>query len=77
MPRPYMEATIAELERLVSENRTSRTILAEIREELRFRKRERARQLLREVEGLLEGQVPMPPKPPKPDDPEDQLSLIK
>ena len=77
MDRPFINATIDELEALVRENQSNRVVLAQIREELKHHRRKRARQLLREVIGLLEGQVPMPPKPPRPDRPENQLSLLE
>lgn len=72
-----MNATIDELEALVRKNQSNRVVLAQIREELKHHRRKRARQLLKEVLGLLEGQVPMPPKPPKRDRPENQLPLIE
>lgn len=74
--RPFMDATIDQLEKLVDEHKSDRVVLAQIREELKFHKRKRAKQLLREVVGLLGGEVKMPKKPPKPDDPENQLPLV-
>jgi hypothetical protein len=76
MDRPYMETTIEDLEKLVDKHKSDRVVLAQVREELGFRKRQRAKQLLREVQGLLGGEVKMPRKPPKPDSPDDQLPLV-
>jgi len=76
MDRPYLEASIEDLEKIVKENVNNRTILAKIREELGFRTTRRAKQLRREVDAVLRGEVPRPPKPPRPDRPDDQLSLI-
>ena len=77
MDRPYMNENVETLEWLLSEHRNERFVLAQLREELAFRKTARAKQLSREVEGLLSGTVPMPPKPPQPSRPEDQLPLIE
>lgn len=76
MDRPYMETTIEELEKIVDKHKADRVVLAQVREELGFRKRERAKQLLREVLGLLAGEVKMPRKAPKPDSPDAQLPLV-
>ena len=56
--RPYSQAKIEELERLVAANRAEFAILGPIRQELEFRKTRRAQQLLREVRGIVEGDVP-------------------
>ena len=77
MNRPYFKATVEELEVLLQKNKSRRFVLAQLREELKFRRTERAKQLRREVEGLLSGIVPMPPKPIKAARPEDQLHLIR
>lgn len=77
MDRPYLASTIDELEQIVKENLSNRTILAQVREELGFRTTRRAKQLHREVEALLRGELPIPPRPPRPDGPDNQLSLIK
>jgi hypothetical protein len=77
MDRPYMNASVDKLEDLLKEHRSERFVLAQLREELAFRKTTRAKQLLREVEGLLGGAVPMPPKPARPARLEDQLPLIE
>lgn len=76
MDRPYFEATIEQLEQVAKDHLHSRVVLATLREELVFRQNRRARQLLREVEGLLAGEVQMPAKPAKPNHPENQLGLI-
>lgn len=76
MDRPYFEASVEQLGQIVRDHSHSRVALASVREELAFRQNRRARQLLREVEGLLAGELPMPPKPPKPDSPANQLDLV-
>ena len=76
MDRPFFHTTIDQLEKLASENLSSRTVLGRLREELTYRDTDRARLLLREVEGLRRGEVPMPPRPAKPDGPEFQLPLV-
>ena len=76
MTRQYLDATIEELEKLVREHQHSRQVLGEVRDELTFRRSKRAKQLLREVEALLRGEVGMPPRPPPPDSPENQLDIL-
>jgi hypothetical protein len=76
MDRPFFHTTIDELERLVTENLSSRTVLGRVWEELTYRETERAKRLLRDVEGLLAGEVPRPPPPPRPDSPDSQIPLI-
>lgn len=71
-----MDKSIEELETLVKENIHRRPVLAGIKVELTHRKTNRARQLLREVEGILDGELPLPPKPPRPPQPHDQLGLM-
>jgi hypothetical protein len=62
--REYLEWTVQELEQLFGENVSNRVVLAKLREELGFRKAHRAKQLLREVEGVLDGRIIVPkPKP--------------
>jgi len=68
MTRQYLDATIEELEKLVREHQQTR--------QLTFRRSKRAKQLLREVEALLRGEVGMPPRPPPPDSPENQLDIL-
>jgi hypothetical protein len=75
--RPYFKASVEELEALLQKHKSQRFVLAQLREELKFRRTERAKQLRREVEGLLTGIVPMPPKPARAARPEDQLRLIR
>lgn len=77
MDRPYMDASIEHIEKIVQDHKSERMVLAQVREELRFRKTRKARQLLREVLGILEGEVPVPPKPPREDTAEDQLSWLE
>lgn len=75
--RKYFEADIVELERLVRENKHSRAVLGEVSEELTYRKNtERANQLRREVEALLDGRVARPRRPLKPDSPENQIDIL-
>ena len=76
MGRKYVQTPVDELERLVRENLHHRQVLGEIRDELTYRETKRGRQLLREAEGILAGDIPLPPKPPRPDGPEDQMELL-
>jgi hypothetical protein len=76
MDRPYFKNSVGELEQFLRRHAGDRPVLAQLKNELTFRKTDRAKQLLREVEGLLDGDVPMPPKPGKAARPEDQYRLI-
>jgi len=76
MDRPYVELSIVQLEKLVSDNREKLAVLGTIRVELEFRTTSRAKQLLKEVLALVEGDIPRP-KPPKAGRPQDQRSLFK
>ena len=76
MDRPYFDLTIPELEALVRKHASDLAVLGPVRVELEHRDKPRARQLLREVEALVHGQVPRPAKPPRPDKPEDQLGIF-
>jgi hypothetical protein len=76
MDRPFFKVSINELEALLGKHKGERMILAQLREELQFRKTDRAKQLLKEVLALLDGTLPLPPKPPTPEDPNSQLDLI-
>ena len=60
----------------MAENRSSRAVLGRLWEELTYRETERAKRLLRDVEGLLGGEVPMPPRPARADSPDNQIPLI-
>lgn len=73
--RPLMKATIGELEKLLSQHRSEHAVLGRLREELTFRTTRRAKQLRREVEGIIEGLVP-DKKTTRPAQPEDQLGLL-
>lgn len=77
MPRPYIQHTIDDLERLVKENLHQTQVLADIRDELTFRNRPRARALQREIEGIFSKRVPQPPRPPRENRPEDQLDILE
>ena len=76
MDRPYFKSSLDEIERLVQEHKHQRVVLAQIREELQHRDTRRAKQLLREVEGILDGEVRPPPRPSRAAKPEDQIDLI-
>lgn len=76
MSRPFVRNSVAELEAMLRKHTGDRAVLGELREELQFRKTPRARQLLREVLGLLAGEVPTPPKPLKRPEPTDQRELL-
>jgi hypothetical protein len=73
--RPFMRASIKELEKLLSQHRSDHAVLGRLREELTYRTTRRAKQLRREVEGVIEGQVPIK-KEPRPAQAEDQLGLL-
>jgi len=74
--RKYFKTPIDELEALVKENLNHRQVLGEVRDELTFRTNKRAKQLLKEVEGILAGEVRVPKPPPPPDTPENQLDML-
>ena len=76
MDRPYFKSSLDEIERLVQEHKHQRVVLAQIREELQHRDTHRAKQLLREVQGILDGEVRLPPRRPRAAEPEDQIDLI-
>jgi hypothetical protein len=65
-----------ELETLVRENLHNPMVLGQVREELTYRESDRAKALMRDVMGILRGEVPMPRKPPPPDSEENQLALL-
>ncbi len=73
--RPFINATIDELEKLFSEKKSDRAVLGRIREELTYRTTRRAKQLMREVKGVSDGEVPVT-KEVRPDRQEDQLGLL-
>jgi hypothetical protein len=74
--RPFFKASIEDLEKLLAERAWDRFTLARLREELNHRGTDRAKQALREVEGLLSGTVRMSPKPPGADSPSSQMDLL-
>ncbi len=76
MPRRYKNTPIDELESLVRENIHRKQVLGEVRDELTYRTKDRARQLLKEIEGVLAGTLPAPPRPPREERPEDQKELF-
>ena len=76
MARQYIKASIEELEKLVADNQNRLQVLGDIRAELTYRETPRAKQLLREVEALLGGQVKMPPKPAPKDSTDNQLDML-
>jgi len=74
--RPFFKASIEDLEKLLAERAWDRFTLSRLREELTYRGTERAKQALREVEGLLSGTVKMPPKPAGADSTSSQMDLL-
>jgi hypothetical protein len=76
MGRLYFSASVEELERLVRENLHNPMVLGQVREELTYRESDRAKALLRDVMGILRGEVPVPRKPPPPDSEANQLALL-
>jgi hypothetical protein len=73
--RPFMKASIDELENMLKTHKSDHAVLGRLREELTYRTTPRAKQLQREVEGIIEGRVPIE-KRARPDQPEDQLGLL-
>lgn len=76
MDRPFFDTPVDQLEDLLRKHKSQRVILQQLRDELQYRGTKRARQLIREVDGILEGKVPVEPKRPRPARPEDQLHLL-
>ena len=76
MDRKYIETPIDVLEGLVRENLNHRQVLGEVRGELTYRANRRAKQLLKEIEGILAGELRVPDPPPRPDRPEDQMDML-
>ena len=76
MDRKYFKTPVDELEALFKENLNHLQVLGDIRDELTHRDTPRARQLLREVNGVLAGVVPAPDTPPGPERAENQLDLL-
>jgi hypothetical protein len=73
--RPFINATIDELEKLFSEKKSDHAVLGRIREELTYRTTHRAKQLMREVQGVIDGVVTVK-KTVRPAQPENQLGLL-
>ena len=76
MDRKYFKTPIDELEALFKENLNHGQVLGDIQDELTHRETTRAKQLLREVEGILSGDLKVPEQPPRLDKAEDQLDLL-
>jgi hypothetical protein len=70
-----MQASIDELEKLLLQRKYEPAVLGRLREELTFRTTTRAKQLRREVEGLIDGSVPVERRE-REGRPEDQLRLL-
>jgi hypothetical protein len=74
--RQYFEATIQQLRETMLAHRKDLAVLGDLRVELEHRRSRGARQLLREIEGLVSGEVPRPTRPPRAAKPEDQTTLF-
>lgn len=74
MDRPFIEATIDQLEEIFDEHVHKRPVLARLKEELDHRSTDRAKQLRAEVEGVLSGDIPVEEPPPE-DSPDYQMTL--
>lgn len=74
MDRPFSEASIDELEEIFDKHLHKRPVLANLKNELEFRSTDRAKQLLVEVRGVLDGDVSVP-KPPPEDSEDYQMTL--
>ena len=72
--RPFSQASIGELEQLLTKHGHRRPVMAKLLEELEHRKTRRAQQLKKEVKGVLDGLVKVEGPVPE-DSPEYQLSL--
>ena len=77
MDRPYMSATVDELEEMFRKHRGQRVVLRRLLDELDFRHTDRAKQLRKEIDGILRGVVPMPQKQLRAARPGDQIPLIR
>ena len=76
MDRPYFDAPVDQLEQLLRDHKTSRVVLKQVRDELQYRRTARAKQLMREIDGILDGRVPLEQKAPRPPRSDDQTSLL-
>ena len=76
MDRPFFDTSVDQLEGVLRKHKDQRVILQQVRDELQYRGTKRAKQLIREVDGILEGTVPVHTKRPRPARPEDQLHLL-
>jgi hypothetical protein len=74
--RPFFDTPVDQLEELLQKHKAQPVILRQVRDELQYRGTKRAKQLIREVDGVLDGRVPVKPKPPRAARPEDQLHLL-
>lgn len=74
MGRPFKKADIDQLEELFEKHPHKRQVLGELKSELTYRSTDRAKQLLREVEGVLSGDVQVK-KPAPEDSPDYQMTL--
>jgi hypothetical protein len=74
--RPYIECSIVQLRNIFLDHRPDLAVLGDLRVELEHRKTKGARQLLREIEALVGGQVPRPSRPARAARPEDQVNLF-
>lgn len=74
MDRPFSEASIDELEEIFDKHVHKRPVLANLKSELAFRSTKRAKQLLTEAQGVLDGDVSVP-KPPPEDSEDYQMTL--
>ena len=74
--RPFFDTPVDQLEELLQKHKTQPVILRQLRDELQYRGTKRAKQLIREVDGVLEGVVPVKSKRPRSARPEDQLHLL-
>ena len=76
MAREYMKHSIDQLEELLKKHSSNHQVLGELRSELTYRSTPRAKQLLREVDGLINGVASPLKKDMKPPTPDDQGALF-
>lgn len=75
MDRPFKEAGIDQLEQVFEKHKHKRPVLARLRAELQRRNRPRAKQLLKEIEAVLDGTIPL--EEPVPEDSLDYQMTIE
>lgn len=76
MSRPYRQHSLDDLSTVVDEQRHQPMVLRDVLDELNHRKTKAAKQLKKEVLGILEGRVKVRPEVPAEDSTENQLDML-